>query len=96
MTNKIASFALVLAGSIAATTAGADYLAADPGTQVSIQLNSSDVIVVRPVGGDWTHSLCPDVTAAVLSRFHFSRPGQGLEERNLIYGTVWEFWYRPR
>src|SRR6185295_5657626 len=74
----------------AAATATADYLAPDPGTQISIQLNSSNVIVVRPVGGVWTHSLCPDVTAAVLSRGHFTRPGHGLEERNLIYETVWE------
>lgn len=90
MTNKIACFSLLLAGSLAAATAAGDFLAPDPGTQISIQLNSRDVIVVRPVGGVWTHSLCPDVTAAVLSRSHFSRPSHGLTETNLNYDTVWE------
>ena len=90
MMNRTARITLLLAGLLATATAAADYLAPDPGTQISIQLNSSNVIVVRPVGGVWTHSLCPDVTAAVLSRSHFNRPGHGLDERNLIYETVWD------
>ena len=87
MSNKIACFTLLLAGSLAAATARADYLAPDPGTQVSIQLNSRDVIVVRPVGGVWTHSLCPDVTAAVLTASHF---GRDLPDTRLLFKTVWE------
>src|SRR5262245_687706 len=67
MKNKAACLASLLAGSLSAATAAADYLAPDPGTQISIQYNSGDVIVVRPVGGVWSHPLCPDVTAAVLS-----------------------------
>jgi hypothetical protein len=74
MTNKSASIALLLAGSLAGMTAGADYLAPDPGTQISIQYNIRNVIVVRPVGGAWSHPSCPDVTAAVLSEDHFPPP----------------------
>jgi hypothetical protein len=90
MMNRTASITLLLAGFLAAASARADYLAPDPGTQISIQLNSRNVIVVRPVGGVWSHGLCPDVTAAVLSRSHFTRPSHGLTESNLIYDTVWE------
>jgi len=47
--------------------ARADWLAADPGTAISLQLNASGVYVVRPIGGTWSHLLCSDVTAAVLT-----------------------------
>lgn len=71
MTSKVARIVFLLAASLAAATAMADYLAADPGTHISIHFNSSNVIVVRPVDGVWSHPLCPDVTAAVLSAAFF-------------------------
>lgn len=77
MNYKNPRIALLLASSLAAATAGADYLAPDPGTQISLQYNSNGAIVVRPVGGVWTHPLCPDVTAAVLTPSYFG-------------GTVWQ------
>ena len=46
--------------------AQADFLAADPGTPVSVQVNQNGSLVVRPVGGTWTHPLCSDVSGALL------------------------------
>jgi hypothetical protein len=87
MNHKNARIALLLAGSLGAATAGADYLAPDPGTRISIQYNFNGVIVVRPVGGVWTHPLCPDVRGAVLSRTHFRRE---LGDTNVEFDTVRE------
>ena len=50
-------------------TANADWLAADPGTPISLQLNVNGTLVVRPVGGTWTHAVCPDATAAELTTY---------------------------
>src|SRR5262245_9318161 len=88
--NKLARVALLVACSLGAGTASASYLAPDPGTQVSIQLNSHDVLVVRPVGGVWTHGLCPDVTAAVLTVSHWQRPSHGFGVKGYNYSTVWQ------
>ena len=51
--------------------AGADWLAADPGTSVSLQVNRNGLVLVRPVNGTWSHPLCADVSAAVLVEDHF-------------------------
>jgi len=56
--------ALVLS---AVGSANADWLAADPGTPISLQVNKDGAFVVRPVGGAWTHAVCADVTAAEFS-----------------------------
>ena len=45
--------------------AKADWLAADPGTPISLQMNTNWTLVVRPLGGTWTHPVCGDVSAAV-------------------------------
>jgi len=50
----------------AAGSASAEWLAADPGTPINLQLNQDGALVVRPIGGTWTHALCTDVTAAEL------------------------------
>jgi hypothetical protein len=57
----LAAIALSVAG-----TASADWLAVDPGTPISLQVNTNGALVVRPLGGAWTHPVCPDVTAAEL------------------------------
>ncbi len=49
----------------------ADWLAAQPGTQVSVQVNKNGTIIVRPVNGTWSHPVCPDVSAAVLVENQF-------------------------
>ena len=48
--------------------ASADWLAVDPGTEIALQVNSNGALVVRPVGGIWSHPLCSDVSLAVLKR----------------------------
>jgi hypothetical protein len=57
---------------LVATVAHADWLAADPGTPISLQINVNGDLVARPIGGAWSHPLCSDVTAAELSSH---RPG---------------------
>ena len=89
MTNKAACFTLLLAGSLAAATAGADYLAPDPGTQISIQFNAGGVLVVRPVGGVWSHPLCPDVTAAVWAPDYLPRDRYGGLNPDIGPVSVW-------
>ena len=86
--NNNACLALLFAGLVMAATAEADYLAPDPGSQISIQVNFNDAIVVRPVGGVWSHPLCPDVTAAVLSRHYFAITSRTHAEGGLGYETV--------
>ena len=61
-----------------------------PGTQISVQLNAHDVLVVRPVGGVWSHGLCPDVTAAVLTSSHWTRQSHGFGLKGYNYVTVWD------
>jgi len=91
MKSKAAACAtFLIAGLLGAATAEAAYLAPDPGTQVSIQLNAHDTIVVRPISGVWTPPVCPDVTAAVLTRAHFTRPLHGLAATGLNFDTVWD------
>jgi hypothetical protein len=77
MGHNTVRIALLLTASLAADTAMADFLAPDPGTQISIQYNFGGVLVVRPVGGVWTHPLCPDVTAAVFSPDFYPRGRRG-------------------
>ncbi len=70
---------------IALSVAGiarADWLAADPGTKISLQLNSDHVLVFRPVGGTWTHPTCPDVTAVALN--YLTRSSQYAEFREYL------------
>lgn len=57
----LAGIALSVAG-----TASADWLAADPGTPINLQLNQDGALVVRPIGGTWSHAVCTDVSAAEL------------------------------
>src|SRR5262245_6699313 len=90
MNTKIACLTLLIAGWLGAGTATASYLAPDPGTQISIQLNAHDVLVVRPVGGVWSHGLCPDVTAAVLTSSHWTRQSHGFGLKGYNYVTVWD------
>ena len=52
-----------------AALAHADWLAADPGTPISLQVNVNGDFVVRPIGGTWSHPLCSDTSAAELDRF---------------------------
>lgn len=51
--------------------ASADWLAAHPGTTVSLQVNRNGLVVIRPVNGTWSHPVCTDVSAAVLVENHF-------------------------
>ena len=51
---------------LASSTASADWLAVEPGTKISLQINVHGTIVVRPIGGIWSHPLCSDVTGAVV------------------------------
>jgi hypothetical protein len=90
MNTKIACVVFLVASSLGGGTAAASYLAPDPGTQVSIQLNSHDVLVVRPVGGVWTLGLCPNVTAGVLTTSHWARPSHGFGDKGYNYATVWD------
>jgi hypothetical protein len=46
--------------------ASADWLATDPGTPISVQLNMDGTLVIRPVGGSWTHPVCANTAAAVI------------------------------
>jgi hypothetical protein len=64
--NCTASAMLAAVALSAAGSAGADWLAVDPGTPISLQVNTNSALVVRPLGGAWTHPVCPDVTAAEL------------------------------
>jgi len=66
MRNKKRARQFILAALLlsAAGSANAVWLAADPGTIISVQLNRDGVVVVRPIGGTWSHPVCPDVTAA--------------------------------
>jgi hypothetical protein len=58
-----------------AGTASADWLAADPGTKISLQVNVDGALVVRPLGGAWTHPVCGDVTAAEFRDLYPHYPG---------------------
>lgn len=79
---------LFMAVSLTSNVAAADYLAADPGTQVSIQLNKGGALVVRPLGGTWSHPVCADLTAAVLSTSHLiSTDYQRVYDLLLLAGT---------
>ncbi len=58
----------------------ADFLAGDPGTMVSVQLNNSGFVLIRPEvgpfaresrGGPWTHPVCQDLSAAALVKTQF-------------------------
>ena len=62
---------IALLAFLASSTASADWLAADPGTKISLQINSNGTIILRPIGGTWSHSLCSDVTGAVVVRQSF-------------------------
>ena len=53
---------------LASSTASADWLAVEPGTKISLQINVNGTIVLRPIGGTWSHPLCSDVTGAVVLR----------------------------
>jgi hypothetical protein len=63
--------AALLAMVVTSEIAFADWLAAQPGTQVSVQVNKNGTIIVRPIGGTWSHPVCPDVSAAVLVQKQF-------------------------
>jgi hypothetical protein len=63
LAGRLAAAALALAG---VSDARADWLAVDPGTPVSVQINPSGGVVIEPIGGTWSHAVCSDVTAAVL------------------------------
>ena len=56
-------FIAALALSVTGVTK-ADWLAEDPGTPISLVLTKSGTLVVRPLGGTWSHPLCEDVKAA--------------------------------
>jgi hypothetical protein len=58
----LAAIALTVSAS-----ACADWLAADPGTPISLQLNRNGTLVIRPLSGTWSHPTCGDVTAAEYS-----------------------------
>jgi hypothetical protein len=60
---RAAAAALALS---APAIANGDWLAADPGTPINLQLNQDGALIVRPIGGGWAHPVCPDVTAAEL------------------------------
>lgn len=62
-----AASALMFAG-----PAHAVWLAVDPGTQVSLQVTTYGLVLVRPVGGTWSHAVCADVTAAALEPIRFT------------------------
>ena len=64
---RVGSAILAAVALTAAGTASADWLAADPGTAISLQLNRNG-FVIRPIGGAWSHAVCGDVTAAELPR----------------------------
>jgi hypothetical protein len=68
MSRKTCAVSTMLAATalLATGSASADWLAADPGTPISLQVNTNSALVVRPLGGAWTHPVCPDVTAAEL------------------------------
>ncbi len=63
----LAVSALVFAG-----RAHAVWLAVDPGTQISLQVTTNGLVLIRPIGGVWSHSICSDVTAAALQRIQFA------------------------
>ena len=56
---------------LASGTASADWLAFEPGTKISVQVNVGGTIVVRPIGGTWSHPLCSDVTGAVVLEMYW-------------------------
>lgn len=64
-------FAVLLSIPLLPSLANADWLAADPGTSISFQLNRNGLVLVRPVNGTWSHPVCTDVSAAVLVEDHF-------------------------
>ena len=83
MNNKHCGWRVFLATlALSATGAAkADWLAADPGTPISLVLTKSGTLVVRPLGGTWSHPLCEDVTAAEFP-YHYAN-----NERPYALGT---------
>ena len=72
--------------------ASADWLATDPGTPISVQLNMDNTLVIRPVGGSWTHPVCANTGAAVIGDGNLL-DGRPLAEqsRNVRLGLVREW-----
>ncbi len=78
---RAGSAALVAIALSAAGAANADWLAADPGTKISLHAAINGQLVIRPVGGTWTHPVCSDPTSAELV-FNLWRHGQGRDGLN--------------
>lgn len=92
-TNRRVWKVILAALALSATEmASADWLATDPGTPISVQLNMDNTLVIRPVGGSWTHPVCANTEAAVIGDGDLlgGRP-VAQENRNYRLGLVYEW-----
>jgi hypothetical protein len=83
--GRVAAATLALA---AAGDACADWLAGDPGTPISVQINPNGGVVIRPLGATWSQALCSDVTAAVLREPPHILPHAGSRSYDLLVDVL--------
>jgi len=66
---------------LVAGNASAEWLAPDPGTKISLHVAIDGNLVIRPIGGTWTHGSCSDPTSAE-HRFGLWKFGYGRDLLN--------------